>query len=145
MSQKAQKAKKFNPTHAQPNGFFFNVVFLFKPLIGEFEQELEILLGLSSSLLLWGRGQSLVELRLGNARSHTVGNEFGRDRADGVFGGRAGTEETRGHWLGGVDGGRGNFFDLGQGDDTVASAHLGGEDLLEAGVLGDFLDTLEVL
>lgn len=44
-----------------------------------------------------------------------------------------------------MDGRRADFVDAGLGNDTIASADLGGQNLLETSLLGDLFDTLEVL
>lgn len=44
-----------------------------------------------------------------------------------------------------MDSRRADFVDAGLGNDTVASADLGGQNLLESGLLGDLFNTLEVL
>lgn len=102
-------------------------------------------IGLAQHLLLGVGREPLVERRLGDARRHPVGDELRRDGADGVLGGRRGAEEARGRGLGREDGGRGDLVDLCAGDDAVAVADLGGEDLLEALLRGDLFDALEVL
>lgn len=100
---------------------------------------------LSSGLLLGVGCKSLVQRGLWDSRCHSVRNQLGRNRSDGILCRRSGTEKSRGGRLGGENGRRIDLVDTGLRDGSVAGADFGRQDLLETGFLGNFFDALEVL
>lgn len=82
---------------------------------------------------------------LGNARGHAVRDQVRRNRSNGVLGGRSSTKESRGSGLRREDGRRVDLVDARLGDDAVASAHLGWQNLLESSLLCDLFNAFKVL